>query len=69
MIIATLLTFEQKEILIGKNWSADAFFNPIQDIDNNWVIFAAERNTNIEEFQWLKNCPQIEYVPKPFIIN
>lgn len=69
MIIATLLTFEQKETLIGRMWSVDAFFNPIQDFYNNWVIFSAETQTTINEFSWLKNCPQIEYVPKPFLIN
>lgn len=64
MIIATLLTFEQKETLIGKKYVEDAYFNPIQDFYDNWVIFDAEAATTFEEFTWIKDCPKIEFVPK-----
>jgi hypothetical protein len=73
MIIATLLTFQQKETLIGKKYESDAYFNPIQDFYNNWVIFDAEAATTFTEFAWIKDCPKIEYVPifpdYPSILN
>jgi hypothetical protein len=32
------LTIEQKDLLIGKEFTKDNFFNPIQDINDEWVI-------------------------------
>jgi hypothetical protein len=61
-----LLTVEQKDEIVGKPYSADSLFNPIQDIDDNWVISTEEMIycTN-EEFMWVKELPLIEYKPKP----
>lgn len=67
-----LLTLEQKNLLIGKLYTYDSYFNPIQDNSNNWIISVEEMNycTN-EEFIWVKYLDLIIYVPKepinPFI--
>lgn len=60
-----LLTEQQKELLIGNIYTDDSYFNPIQDIDDNWIISFEERDylTN-NEFMWIKNLPIIEYKPK-----
>ena len=65
MIKVALLTIEQKDLLIGKEFNTDSYFNPIQDADDNWVISQTEINLcNNEEFFWVKDLPLIEYNPK-----
>jgi hypothetical protein len=61
-----LLTEEQKDQLVGKQYSSDSFFNPIQDADDNWIISKEEilYCTN-EEFSWIQYLPQIVYNPIP----
>ena len=62
------LTTEQKNQLVNQQFLPNCYFNPIQDINDNWVISTEEMNncTN-EEFQWVKTLPLIDYVPKPTI--
>jgi hypothetical protein len=63
-----ILTIEQKDLLVGQQYTTDSYFNPIQDLNNNWIISQEEMNgcTN-EEFQWVKTLPLIDYVPKPTV--
>lgn len=60
-----ILTAEQKEMLIGQQFAIDSFFNPIQDINDNWVISLTEINdcTNIN-YIWVQELTLIDYVPK-----
>jgi len=37
-----LLTELQKEELIGQWYAPDSYFNPIQDINDNWIISMTE---------------------------
>jgi len=61
-----LLTEVQKDELVGVYYSADSIYNPIQDIDNNWVISTEEMiYTTNEETLWVKDLELIEYRPKP----
>jgi len=65
MIQVGLLTEQQKNELVGQQYTTDSYFNPIQDIDNNWIISLEEVNYCTEEnFQWVKNLPLIDYLPK-----
>jgi hypothetical protein len=61
-----LLTLEQKEQLVGQSYSDDSYFNPIQDINDSWVISTEEMIycTN-EEFMWVKDLDLIPYIAKP----
>lgn len=61
-----LLTIIQKDELIGQWYESDSYFNPIQDVDDNWVISTEEMNfcTNIK-FMWVKDLELIVYNPKP----
>ena len=61
-----LLTIEQKDQLVGQWYAPDSFFNPIQDINDNWIISTEEiiYCTN-EEFMWVKDLDLITYEPKP----
>jgi len=61
MIVAQL-TQEQAEQLQGVEFSQDSFFNPIQDINDIWIISLEEQEQcNID---WVKELPRIEYKPK-----
>jgi hypothetical protein len=61
-----LLTEVQKDELVGVYYSADSIYNPIQDIDNNWIISVEEMiYTTNEDTLWVKDLDLIEYKPKP----
>ena len=58
-----ILTETQKDQLVGQTYDGVCFYNPIQDINDNWIISEEEINqTNLE---WLKSLPLSEYLPKP----
>ena len=61
-----LLTIEQKDQLLGQVYTADSYFNPIQDINNNWVISVEEMSNCVNEsLMWVKDLSLIEYTAKP----
>ncbi len=61
-----LLTEVQKNELVGVYYSADSIYNPIQDIDNNWIISTQEMiYTTNEDTLWVKDLELIEYKAKP----
>ena len=61
-----LLSLSQKNELQGQQFDEDSFFNPIQDVNNNWIISIEEIEfcTN-ETFFWVKDLEIIIYEPKP----
>jgi hypothetical protein len=62
-----LLTLEEKESIQGQLYADDSYFNPIEDINDNWIISTEEINQCIvEEFMWVKELPLIDYEPKPY---
>lgn len=65
-MIVYLLTEQQKELIVGKEYIKDSYFNPIQDINDNWIISEYEvLNAENEDILWVKDLEQIEYEPKP----
>lgn len=61
-----LLTIEQKDELVGVYYAPDSIYNPIQDINDNWVISVEEMQDTInEDTLWVKELELIEYQPKP----
>jgi len=61
-----LLTEVQKDELVGVYYSADSIYNPIQDIDDNWVISVEEMlYTTNEDTLWVKDLELIPYIAKP----
>ena len=61
-----LLTENQKDSLVGQLYDEDSYFNPIQDDFDNWIISIEEMDFCVNpEFQWVKDLPLIDYVPKP----
>lgn len=61
-----LLTELQKDELVGQLYDDDSYFNPIQDLNDNWIISIEEIEQNIfTSFEWIKDLPMIEYLPKP----
>jgi hypothetical protein len=61
-----LLTETQKDSLVGQQYAPDSYFNPIQDINDNWVISIEEMDFCVNpEFAWVKDLPLIDYKPKP----
>ena len=64
-----LLTEQQKDLIVNQLFCIDSHFNPIQDINDNWVISLEEVNQcSKEEFNFVKTLPLIDYVPKPVVI-
>jgi predicted DNA-binding transcriptional regulator len=64
-----LLTEAQKDELVGQLYAPYSYYNPIQDIDNNWVISVEEiEQTVTPEFMWVKDLPLIPYTPKEIIL-
>lgn len=61
-----LLTETQKDSLIGQLYDDDSYFNPIQDINDNWIISIEEMDFCVNpEFMWVKDLSLIDYEPKP----
>jgi len=66
MTYVGLLTIEQKDSIVYQLYDDDSYFNPIQDDFDQWIISTEEMNQCVNtEFQWVKELPLIEYVPKP----
>jgi hypothetical protein len=66
MIEVGLLTENQKDQLIGQLYDSDSYFNPIQDIDSNWIISQEEIELNENpDFTWVQTLPLIEFKPIP----
>jgi hypothetical protein len=64
-MMVAIITLEQKDLLIGKLFNADSYFNPVQDINNNWVISEEEIHQYIyDEFLWIKDLELIPFVGK-----
>jgi hypothetical protein len=67
MIYVGLLTIAEKDSLVGQLYDDDSYFNPIQDIDDNWIISVEEIEFCVNaEFMWVKTLPLIKYKPKPY---
>lgn len=61
-----LLTETQKDSLVGQLYDEDSYFNPIQDLYDNWIISTEEMDFCVNpEFTWVKDLPLIPYEPKP----
>lgn len=64
MKVAIITATKAKE-LQGKEFTKDSLFNPIQDINNKWVVSEQEINQITDvNFEWLKELPLIEFTPK-----
>lgn len=69
-----ILTTEQKDILIGKTYDGTCFFNPIEDINLNFVISEIEYYYCLglwyldelqTDLQFITTLSLSEYLPKP----
>lgn len=66
MIQVGLLTEVQKDELVGQMYDEDSYFNPIQDLNDNWIISVEEIEQCVNpNFMWVKELPLIPYEPKP----
>ena len=64
-MIGYKLTPSQAAEISGQFFNEVTIFNPIQDINGEWFIFEGEVNgfITVEEFNWVKDLLQTEYVP------
>ena len=66
MIQVGLLTEVQKDELVGQLYNEDSYFNPIQDLNDNWIISVEEIDQCVNpSVDWVKELPLIPYEPKP----
>ncbi len=69
-MLARKLTTQQKDILIGKMFNNDSYFNPVIDASNEWVISEEvfQSCTLIKAIElgienWFPNLPQKDSNP------
>lgn len=61
-----VLTSEQAQSLQGQTFQTDSYFNPIQDMNDVWVLSAEEiAYCSNPAFLWVKELEMIVYEPKP----
>lgn len=62
MILVGLLTLIEKEAVEGKLYTTDSYFNPVMDMNGNWIISTQEMDfcTN-PDYLWVKDLPLIEW--------
>ncbi len=66
--MVAIITSDQKTSLLGEKYDGIQFFNPILDIDGNWVISEEEINQCTEEdCLWVKDLELIKYNKLPSI--
>ena len=69
LLYVGLLTETQKDELVGQLYASNSYYNPIQDINDNWIISVEEmEQTTTPEFMWVKDLPLILYTPKEIIL-
>ncbi len=69
LLYVGLLTELQKDELVGQLYAPKSYYNPIQDIDDNWIISVEEiEQTVTPEFMWVNELPLILYTPKEIIL-
>ena len=69
LLYVGLLTELQKDELVGQLFAPYSYYNPIQDIENNWIISVEEMEQTITlEFMWVKDLPLIPYTAKEIIL-
>ena len=67
LLYVGLLTELQKDELVGQLYAPSSYYNPIQDINDNWIISVEEMEQTITlEFMWVKELPLILYEPKQY---
>ncbi len=63
-MIGYKLTNTQLKALKGQEFALDQYFNPVPNIDGVYFIFEGEVDGCVnEEFMWVKDLPEAEYVP------
>ena len=61
-----IITEEQANSMMGVEYVKDMKFNPIQDMDGNWVISYEEAmHCKKTEYAYLKTMPKQKHKPKP----
>lgn len=60
-----ILTEEQKDQLVGQTYDGVCFYNPIQDLNDNWIV--SEEEINQSDLAWLKELTLEEFQPKPVV--
>lgn len=61
-----VLTPEQAQSLQDQTFQTDSYFNPIQDINDVWILSAEEiAYCSNPTFLWVKELDMVQYQPKP----
>jgi hypothetical protein len=61
------LDTQQRNELVGQQFAPTQYFNPVPNIEGVYFIFDGEVDNCVnEEFMWVKELPQAEYVPPTF---
>ena len=67
LLYVGLLTELQKDEIVGQLYAPDSYYNPIQDLNDNYIISVEEIEQTITlKFIWVKELPLIPYTPKQY---
>jgi predicted DNA-binding transcriptional regulator len=67
LLYVGLLKELQKDEIVGQLFAPDSYYNPIQDLNDNYIISIEEiEQTITPEFMWVKELPLIPYTPKQY---
>lgn len=62
-----ILTVQQKDSLLGIEYTNSMYFNPVQDKWDRWFISIEEiTQTTHPNFQWVKELELVPYEPKEY---
>ena len=64
MIVYLLSEYQKKEIE-GLAYDEESYFNPIQDINDQWVI--SDEEVSQSNIDWIKELPKIKFNPKKLL--
>ena len=61
------LTVLEKNEIEGKTFDGVTYFNPVQDINDDWFISPVEVDNCTHEagIEWVHDLPLEEFIPKP----
>lgn len=58
-----VLTIWERDNLSGKTFADNCYYNPVQDLNGNWVISEEEINqTTDPNYAWVRSLPRIDFV-------
>lgn len=66
MIYGYKLSEIQKDLLINQKYDENSYFNPIQDINDEWFIFEEEYQGGLKIFNFFNSLEKTQFIQKEY---